>query len=295
MPTSRSWAALASAATLLCATACSSRAEPRMSAPINEASGLVASRKHPGIFWTHNDSGDEARLFAIRLDGTLVATVPLVGARNVDWEDVTADDQGNLYVGDIGNNQSRRTDLTIYKVPEPDPAAPGRVAATQTMAFHYPDQGRFPDPDKGFDAEALFWAQGQLYLLTKPHRASNTVLYRFENLSGKGDQALKRLGSFDTRVGKEQRDGRVTGADATPDGRYLAVLTYGAVLLFERPAQGDNYLDRPLKRIELAQDALEQCESIAWDGLDVVITNEQGRIFRLPQPLSWSGGRWNGG
>src|SRR3954468_6307892 len=70
---------------------------------IREASGIVASRRHPGVFWVHNDSQNPAALFAVRRDGSLVGEFTL-GVPNVDWEDIAADDQGHLYLADTGNN-----------------------------------------------------------------------------------------------------------------------------------------------------------------------------------------------
>src|SRR3954465_12348967 len=70
---------------------------------IREASGLVKSRRHPDLYWVHNDSGNPPCLFAVRRDGTLVRKYT-VGVPNVDWEDIAADDRGHLYLGEIGNN-----------------------------------------------------------------------------------------------------------------------------------------------------------------------------------------------
>lgn len=277
---------------VLVVAACTSRAGPRLPDAVSEASGLVASRRHAGVFWTHNDSGDESRFFGVSADGKLLATVAVVGARNVDWEDIAVDDAGFLYLGDHGNNESARQDLVIYRVPEPDPAAAASVVPDRTIRFHYPEQTRWPDPEEAFDAEALFWAQGKLYLLTKTRKSSVTTLYRFDDLSGERDLPLTRVGSFETEGKKKGR--RVTAADVTPDGRHLAVLTYHALYLFERPAEGDNYLSRPLKRIELDPDVFEQCEAVAWDGADSVVANEQRAIFRLPRALLWKGERWKG-
>ena len=83
---------------------------------ISESSGLVASRTHDGVFWTHNDSGDAPRIFAIDRSGALLAEVVVEGARNRDWEDIAIDDTGHLFLADIGNNGSQRLDLTVYKV-----------------------------------------------------------------------------------------------------------------------------------------------------------------------------------
>ncbi|MEO6810963.1 MAG: hypothetical protein ABI353_17770, partial [Isosphaeraceae bacterium] len=62
---------------------------------IREASGIVASRRHPGVFWVHNDSGNPPALFAVRRDGSLIQEFA-VGVPNVDWEDVATDDNGHL-------------------------------------------------------------------------------------------------------------------------------------------------------------------------------------------------------
>src|SRR4051794_5227814 len=70
---------------------------------IRETSGIVASRRHPGIYWVHNDSANAPRLFAVRRDGTLVREYA-VSVPNIDWEDIATDDDGRLYLGDIGNN-----------------------------------------------------------------------------------------------------------------------------------------------------------------------------------------------
>jgi hypothetical protein len=283
------WVAVA-----LLGPACTSQAGPRLPDSVSEASGIVASRRHPGVFWTHNDSGDESRFFAVAADGKLLATVAVVGARNVDWEDIAIDDAGFLYLGDHGNNQSARQDLTIYRVPEPDPTqAPTSVAPDRVIRFHYPEQVRWPDPEEAFDAEALFWAQGKLYLLTKSHKSATTTLYRFDDLSGARDLPLTRVGTFETQADKK-KGRRVTGADVTPDGRFLAVLTYHALYLFERPVEGDDYLSKPLRRIELDPEVFEQCEAVAWDGADLVVTNEQRAIFRLPRALEWKGDQWKG-
>src|SRR6516162_8607570 len=93
------------------------RFDPRA---IPEASGIVKSRRYPGIFWVHNDSGNPPALFAIRRDGTIVREFR-VAAPNVDWEDIAADDQGHLYLGDIGNNGGLLAIRGIYRIDEPDP------------------------------------------------------------------------------------------------------------------------------------------------------------------------------
>jgi hypothetical protein len=55
---------------------------------INEASGIAASRMNPNVLWTHNDSGDSARVFAMTAAGTNLGTYSISGASATDWEDI---------------------------------------------------------------------------------------------------------------------------------------------------------------------------------------------------------------
>ncbi len=103
---------------------------------IPEASGVAASRRYPGIFWVHNDSGNPSSIFAIRKDGSIVREFP-VALANVDWEDIAADDQGHLYLGDIGNNGGLLALRAIYRLDEPDPAGPAREPLRPTGSWFY--------------------------------------------------------------------------------------------------------------------------------------------------------------
>ena len=86
-----------------------------LSTTVNETSGLVMAN---GVLWTHNDSGNPAQIFKIdTLSNSILQTVNIGGASNVDWEDI-AFDGTHFYVGDFGNNANgNRTDLKIYKFP----------------------------------------------------------------------------------------------------------------------------------------------------------------------------------
>ena len=88
---------------------------------VPEASGIVKSRRHPGVFWVHNDSGNAPLLFAIRADGRIIRQFRLE-VPNIDWEDIAINAQGHLYIGDIGNNLGTLPLRAIYRIDEPDPA-----------------------------------------------------------------------------------------------------------------------------------------------------------------------------
>lgn len=99
-----------------------------------EPSGLVKSRLWPDVYWTHNDSGDGPRIFPVHRDGRIYPAerygaahgVHIPDAVNVDWEDITADDQGHLIIGDFGNSEKndRRDLCDLLGVVRPDPTKP---------------------------------------------------------------------------------------------------------------------------------------------------------------------------
>ncbi|MEZ4433191.1 MAG: hypothetical protein R3F65_12350 [bacterium] len=302
-------AALMGALVAALLTACAAKPDGlRHAVPgLDEPSGLAASRTQTGVFWTHNDSGADPVLYAVTADGRLLARYRVEGAAAVDWEAVTVGDDGFVYIGDIGNNGNDRRDLTVYRVAEPvvprEPPAErvdGTLTVDRAIRFHYPEQREYPPAARNFDAEALFWAphpdtgHGTLYLLTKHRGDLATVLYRFDALGTppSGSLALTARGAFIVGGDPARYGGMVTDADATADGRLLAVLTYHALFVFERPAESDAYLTLPRNRIDLDQDVTIQAEAVAWDGDTILFTNEQGGIFRVDEPLAPRSGRF---
>jgi hypothetical protein len=258
---------------------------------IREPSGLTASTARPGVMWTHGDSGAANWLFAIDRRGRLLARVRVRGSHNVDWEDLTHDDEGRLWIGDIGNNDSVRRDLRVYRVPEPSlDEAVGTVRVERTVGYHFPDQHEFGDQRADFDAEALFWWQDQLWLLTKHRNDDFTRLYRFPALSG--EVALEQVASFDLGASLEgphqRRSGQVTAAEVAPDGRHWAMLSYDAVFVFATPSSGKgaDLFDELVTRIGFDSSHTRQAEALAWDGEALVIVNEDRALFRIEDPLT---------
>lgn len=253
---------------------------------IAESSGLVRSRTHEGVFWTHNDSGDRARIFAIDRRGHLLAEFAVAGAANVDWEDIAIDDSRHLYLGDFGNNRGDRRDLVVYRIPEPDPAAPERsVRVDRALRFRYADQTEFPDPERDVDAEALLWCDGALYVFTKHRRDTRTVLYRLPDAPSDQERALEPIGEIELGGEPNELTGNTSAADLSADGRFVALLTYQALFVFER--RGPHPLPSgPVARIALDPRRTQQVESVAWDVDALVIGNEQRRLFWIPTPLA---------
>ncbi len=94
---------------------------------IEESSGLILY--NDTLFITHNDSGDKPILYFINLKGDLIHQITISNAINDDWEEITKDEQGNIYIGDFGNNLNKRKNLTIYKI------APENLLKTTHVRF----------------------------------------------------------------------------------------------------------------------------------------------------------------
>jgi hypothetical protein len=203
----------------------------RLPKSIGESSGLVASRRHAGVFWTLNDSGNPPALFAIERDGTLIREYP-VASKNVDWEDLAIDDDGHLYIADTGNNDRRRTEVRILQVDEPDPHAPlqgdtPKLRVRANWRLKYPE-------GKPFDCEAVFVLAGRAYLLPKKLDGSRAEIFRVDlaGAAAEGDRANRPL-TPERIAGLPAVRAPVTAADVSPDGKRLAVLTVFGPYVFE--------------------------------------------------------------
>jgi hypothetical protein len=183
-----------------------------------EASGIAASRRTPGIFWAHNDSGDPM-IFALDLQGTIKSRVRVTGAGMDDWEDIAVGPcpQGScVYIADIGDNSGSRNHIMVYRVAE---AAPGDAATSPVEAF----QAAYPDGPH--DAEALFvTSDSDIFLITKGDPGP-VALYRFPRPLASGTMLqLQRVGEPIAGPKIEAKD-RPTAADISPDGQWIAVRT----------------------------------------------------------------------
>jgi hypothetical protein len=238
---------------------------------IREASGLAASRRFPGVYWTHNDSGNPPVLFAVHRDGSLIREFP-VGAPNVDWEDVTLDDQGHLYIGDIGNNDNRLPMRVLYRLDEPDPGKPATAPLKVTASIFY----RFPDSGR-FDAESLVIDGYRALIVAKLRDNTTAVVYA---LSLKPAPLLKP--TVPRRVGVlPDFATAATGASLSADGKRLVVCSTSEVGVFVRDGL-DEWKPLSLSRFRLD----DQIEAVTWDGDDVLLAGEGRGIYRVP-PSDW--------
>jgi|GEM_PF-1209159 len=188
-----------------------------------EASGLGASRTRPGVLWSHNDSRDGARIYAIGEDGADLGSFDIAGTLAFDWEDMAAgpgSDPGTsmLYLGDIGDNFSIRDGrITVHRVPEPDPTTPtDPIEGAVALEYRY--------PDGVYNAEALFVWDGAIYIITKDKEEAR--VYRGDATGDGSDVETLELVTV-LPLGAE-----VSGADISWDGSTIAFRGYRTVWMW---------------------------------------------------------------
>jgi hypothetical protein len=288
---------------LLLAGAAASSAEPVgakalfqfSDARITEASGIARGIRSPGVFYVQNDSGDEARFFAVdATTGRTLAVYTVPGATNIDWEDlsVATDSRGvpSIWIADIGDNDRNRAEVRVYRVDEPSVNMTGSDVAATTSG---PQIWRLAYPDGAHDAEGLAVAPGgAMYLFDKVFLGP-TEVYAGPLKSNSGQvQPLTKVGSFSTidtgTPGGPNPIGRltVTGASLSRDGTVLAVRTYTDAYLWR---VGPDGIAAALKRdaVRTALPEQPQGEGITVDGADLVVDSETAgsTVWSLPLPV----------
>lgn len=205
---------------------------------VHESSGLALSGGGDAL-WTHNDSGDPV-LHLVGMDGTARGRVRVAGASVTDWEDVGAGPCPGggrcLYVADIGDNQASRRGITIYRVPEPA-AADAQTRPAEALTAEYPDGAQ--------DAEAFFvLPDGAVYVITKGETGPIAV-YRLPRTARPGTPArLERVAEL--RSGDVPRGERITGAAASPDGRWFVLRTLHELQFYRAGELAAGRLGQPL-------------------------------------------------
>ncbi len=190
------------------------RRRTRLPGELKEISGLT--RLPNGDLWMINDGGNAPQLFRFDPANAAVLETRLLPVPNRDWEELTSDPTGNLYIGDFGNNLNKRRDLCIYRY------QPGS-GVLDSILFVYPDQQGFPPEHRqaqNFDCEAMIFYRDSLHLFSKNLFKNNFVSthYVLPARPGRYVAELRDSIRLKNRV--------VTGAALSRDGKTLGLTAY---------------------------------------------------------------------
>ena len=223
-------------------------------AEINEASGLAAGLNNPNMLWTHNDSGDKARIFLLNEMGKFKGEFILEGLKNRDWEDIASGpgpdtNKNYLYLANIGDNRAVHKLNYIYRIEEPTLGQDENVIQNyDVITYIYPDGQR--------DAESMFLDPQTMDIYVLSKRESNIGIYRAAY-----PQPLNEIITLE-KLGVIPYNNTVA-ADITAMGDQIITKTYDAIYYWQR--NGETIAELLQKEPQEVPYLVEpQGESIAW-------------------------------
>lgn len=255
---------------------------------ITESSGLVASRTSPGSYWTHNDAGNAPLIYSFDSKGRSRGVWRVTGATSYDWEDLAAGpgpkpDTNYLYIGDIGDNDGTRSELVIYRIPEPQiPSGNAVSTAEHPAATETAEAIRLRYPDGKHDCEALLVhpRTGRIYLVIK-EKSAKPGIYAADAPAVSGEViTLARIGDVDMSGHSEAV---INGGAISPDGQRAVLSDYTQgyeFVLSEANAPFDSIWKQPMRTVDLGKRKHGETVCYRLDGKALLATSE-----RLPAPL----------
>ncbi|KLU05792.1 integral membrane protein [Rhodopirellula islandica] len=247
---------------------------------LNESSGLVFSLKDPSCIWSHNDSGDRARLFAFDAKtGQATGQWQFPGVVAVDWEDLAMlppsqpGGPARLVIADCGDNQAKRGQIELLVVDEMDPRQSGEIQREQVRLV------RVTYPDGAHDCEAIWFDEPSQELMLLCKRFVPWVgLYRvplFNETTGQLNQ--KVTAELVTQV----PIALATAADRDARTGDVWVATYWQAMKFSKAdhASLEDQMAQTPTAIDLPK--LKQVEAISVDSQSGVWVTSEG----APAPL----------
>lgn len=184
---------------------------------LSEISGISESVRNQGYLWAHEDSGNPPHLYLIAKDGKVFKKIVLKGAENRDWEDIALSN-GNLYIADIGDNNSQLGTYYLYKFPEPSLSC-DTLSSFDKISFQYPDGNH--------DAEALVIdpVTEDIYIFTKRDNPSRLYKIPHGYSTNKINNAI-----YITNLATSG----IVSAALSQDGNALLLKTYFSITLFTK-------------------------------------------------------------
>ncbi|MFY1044994.1 hypothetical protein [Chryseobacterium sp. GP-SGM7] len=249
---------------------------------LKEVSGIALSQDQKTI-WAIEDAGNKNVVYGLDLKGNLIADVLVENTENNDWEDITKDKTGNFYIGDFGNNENDRKNLSIIKLDLKENSQKS-TQVLQTTRFHYEGQTEFP-PKKSnllYDCEAFIEKGGSFYLFTKNRSKGfdgTFLVFRIPNKEG--DFEAKLIGKLKLEGG--YNDAAITSA-AINSKDQIVLLTHKNIHVLSG-FTADDFNSAGIQKIPLQHNS--QKEAIVFiDDKTLLIADEKdkkegGNVYRF--------------
>ncbi len=207
------------------------------------------------LFWVIEDAGNDTKLFGLNLNGKIDKALNVINAQNIDWEDLTSDDNGNIYIGDFGNNNKNRSEFTIYKVEHPELAL--KTIKAESITFSLPKNS------KKQNFEAFFLLNDNFYIFSKDDKHGK--LFKIPNIIGTHQD------TFITNFNLNGKHNAITSADAYNNS--IILLNHDKVWQISN-FKNDNFFNADI--VELRFNHSSQKEGICFkDKNTLYITDEK--------------------
>jgi hypothetical protein len=239
---------------------------------LNESSGITFIA--PNRLYTHDDSSGNDEIYEIDTLGNLIRTININNANNTDWEDITKDNLNNIYIGNFGNNDNDRTNLKIYKIPNPTSFS-GNTTTAQVIEFNYPDQTMFPpNPSKrNYDVEGFVWFNDSLFLFTKNRTSPFNGYCKMYKIPATPGTHTAQICDSIFLCNNSQSNCWVTAAALSNDNSHLALLNDSKIWWFSC-FNGSSFFKGAMATANLSSNT--QKEGITFkNNYEVFITDEQ--------------------
>lgn len=220
----------------------------------------VETLPNSNLIWILEDSGNKPKVYAINTEGSVVKTLKIKDSKNKDWEDLTSDTIGNIYIGDFGNNSKNRKKFTIYKVS--NITSPEADNVTESITF------KLPKAIKSNDFEAFFLLNNTFYMFSKNHEEG--IVISVPNTPG------KHTANFVTSFNLPGEQNKITSADISEDEKTIVLLNHDKVWKLTN-FDGDNFFEGTVEPLTFNHDS--QKEGICFkDNNTLYITDEYNGI-----------------
>lgn len=245
-----------------------------------ESSGLAKSNRAAGCFWTHNDSGHPANLYAFDGQGVATGSCTLHGVAATDFEDIASyvqDGAARLLLADVGDNRSRRPFVSLYFFDEPDPRR------NQAVKDWYRLDLRYPDGPRDCEAIAVDVTAGKVILVSKtflPHASVYHVDLPPRGAvtdANQAPQTLQLIGNLPLSL--------VTAMDHDDTTGDTLLVNYFQLFRFAKPQPGQNWWQQTPRAADLPK--LKQIEAVAVDRGGAVWVTSEGKpapLVRVKEP-----------
>ena len=209
------------------------------------------------LIWVIEDAGNENDLIGLDKKGRIVKRIAITNAKNQDWEDLTSDSLGNIYIGDFGNNNEKRKRFRIYKVNHQD--LDNDTASAEIIEF------TLPKDQKSKDFESFFLYNNVFYIFSK--ETKNFITLKVENKAGTQEAQVQNEFNLSGKHNK------ITSADISNDGKMVVLLNHDKLWKIT-DFKTDNFFSGNIVEEKFEHDS--QKEGICFSATDqVLITDER--------------------